>query len=616
MQLTRHHPMARRGALLALAVLAAGLAWPTADPPTAGAAEPGSASSSTDCPQRLLNGGFEHPSSGSHETSLVDGWMTRRGSIKLVQPVAEPPEGILNAEIPANIESVLRSKGFDTLPGDRINWSLHWKQRGDNVRTDSVRFGAPNAANPRVVKVLTGHTTWKKYSSEQPYEVPEGQTTTEFSVHGAHDSQAQPPIGAGPGDIDWIQLHLDCEVAFSSAAVFADVDESGDTNAGDTVTFTYTVTNTGTASLKNLAVANTAGPAVSCRAEGDVAVTAETVLKPTKSITCTGIHKLQQEDIDAGSVAAAATVTGDDAKAAKARAAVADPTTVDPTVKVAASVKAEIPSITVVKKMVVDDDEKPPAGRVDAGDKVTYTYTVTNAGRTELSAVSATVPGGGTVTCPGTPLAPQASTTCEITVVLTQAHIDSGELGGATVTATTSDGTSAKTADTTKTTLTAAPAISFDKAKTAPSGKVAAGDKVSYSFAVTNTGNVTLSGLSVSDPKVGKVTCPETALAPKAATTCTAVYTATPADIAAGVISNTATVTVKAPDKKTVTATDSVSFDPGTGQITLDRIAGKERYSTAALISQETFAPGVDAVYIATGVNFPDALGAYLPKTP
>ena len=157
-------------------------------------------------------------------------------------------------------------------------------------------------------------------------------------------------------------------------------------------------------------------------------------------------------------------------------------------------------------------------------------------------------------------------------------------------------------------TFAAAPGVGFDKAKTAPTGKVAAGDKVSYSFAVTNTGNVTLSGVSVADPKVGKVTCPETTLAPGKQTTCTAVYTATSADIAAGVVKNTATVTAVAPDKKTVAATDSVSFDPGTGQSTVDRIAGKDRYSTAALISKETFTPGVDAVYIATGVNFPDAL--------
>ena len=40
------------------------------------------------------------------------------------------------------------------------------------------------------------------------------------------------------------------------------------------------------------------------------------------------------------------------------------------------------------------------------------------------------------------------------------------------------------------------------------------------------------------------------------------------------------------------------------------RIAGPDRYATSARISASAFSPGVDAVYIATGSNFPDALSA------
>lgn len=38
------------------------------------------------------------------------------------------------------------------------------------------------------------------------------------------------------------------------------------------------------------------------------------------------------------------------------------------------------------------------------------------------------------------------------------------------------------------------------------------------------------------------------------------------------------------------------------------RWAGSDRYSTAAAVSQKTFAPGVPVVYVATGLAFPDAL--------
>ncbi|ERG63519.1 hypothetical protein L332_03500 [Agrococcus pavilionensis RW1] len=43
---------------------------------------------------------------------------------------------------------------------------------------------------------------------------------------------------------------------------------------------------------------------------------------------------------------------------------------------------------------------------------------------------------------------------------------------------------------------------------------------------------------------------------------------------------------------------------------TITRIAGVDRYATSALLSQETFAPGVEVVYIANGVTLVDALGA------
>lgn len=42
----------------------------------------------------------------------------------------------------------------------------------------------------------------------------------------------------------------------------------------------------------------------------------------------------------------------------------------------------------------------------------------------------------------------------------------------------------------------------------------------------------------------------------------------------------------------------------------IDRLAGPDRYGTAANVSFATFAPGVPAAYVATGRNFPDALAA------
>jgi len=41
-----------------------------------------------------------------------------------------------------------------------------------------------------------------------------------------------------------------------------------------------------------------------------------------------------------------------------------------------------------------------------------------------------------------------------------------------------------------------------------------------------------------------------------------------------------------------------------------DRLAGANRYATAAAVSASGFGPGVSVAYIATGTNFPDALAA------
>ena len=79
-----------------------------------------------------------------------------------------------------------------------------------------------------------------------------------------------------------------------------------------------------------------------------------------------------------------------------------------------------------------------------------------------------------------------------------------------------------------------------------PTTVTAAGDTVDYSFVVTNTGNVTVTGITVTDTFTAPagpeltVTCPDTTLAPAASTTCTASYTVTQADVDAGSIVNSA----------------------------------------------------------------------------
>uniref|UniRef100_UPI00370418F4 DUF7507 domain-containing protein n=1 Tax=Vibrio cidicii TaxID=1763883 RepID=UPI00370418F4 len=92
----------------------------------------------------------------------------------------------------------------------------------------------------------------------------------------------------------------------------------------------------------------------------------------------------------------------------------------------------------------------------------------------------------------------------------------------------------------------------------------AAGQTVTYSFVITNTGNVTLrtpqvvearfSGYAVLDP-----VCPAgvTSLAPGESVTCTADYVVTQADMDKGGVTNSAVATLETPGGATITAPPS-----------------------------------------------------------
>ena len=69
-----------------------------------------------------------------------------------------------------------------------------------------------------------------------------------------------------------------------------------------------------------------------------------------------------------------------------------------------------------------------------------------------------------------------------------------------------------------------------------------------HTFLVTNTSQVAIDDLVVTDAKAGTVTCPVTTLAAGASTTCAAApYTVTAADVSSGSVDNTATAAATLP---------------------------------------------------------------------
>jgi uncharacterized repeat protein (TIGR01451 family) len=101
--------------------------------------------------------------------------------------------------------------------------------------------------------------------------------------------------------------------------------------------------------------------------------------------------------------------------------------------------------------------------------------------------------------------------------------------------------------------LPAHPALQLEKTA-APASYTRPGDSVTYSFKVTNTGNVTVHDVSVTETAFSgagplpAVTCPQASLAAGHDETCTVTYHVSQADIDAGQVTNTAVAHAADPD--------------------------------------------------------------------
>ncbi|MGW4111205.1 DUF7507 domain-containing protein [Actinosynnema sp. NPDC004786] len=318
------------------------------------------------------------------------------------------------------------------------------------------------------------------------------------------------------------------------AGAIADADGNGP-DAGDAIPYTFTVANTGTVVLETIRVDDPKVGPVTCP-PGPLAIGAST--------TCTATYRLTQADVDGGSVPNTATATGTATN-------LPDATDED-------SVTTPVPvtsAISLVKAAagVADVDANGP----DAGDTITYAFTVTNTGNVTLTGVAVDDPRVGPVTCPSTTLAPGASTTCTAPPYpLTQADVDAGAVDNtATATGVPPTGDPVTSSDHTTTPVEVVAGLDLDKRATLAdadgNGRADAGERVDYSFVVTNTGSVTITDPTIVDDRLAAagvaVTCPTGPLPPGGSTTCAATYVVTRDDVTAGAIVNTATATGRTP---------------------------------------------------------------------
>ncbi|MGW9269836.1 DUF7507 domain-containing protein [Microbacterium sp. NPDC055599] len=384
-----------------------------------------------------------------------------------------------------------------------------------------------------------------------PYTITAADETAGEVVNSASAAGTDPGGDAVPSNTDTTTTPVVASAPSltidKAAGAPVDVNGNGVTDAGDTIAYTFTVTNTGNVPLADVAVDDPKVGAVTCDA---------TTLAPGAVASCTAAtYTITQADVDNGSVDNSATATG---TPPGEPAITSDPdTTSTPTDQTASLVLDK----TAGTPVDVNAD-----GLTDEGDTIAYTFTVTNTGTVTLTDVAVDDPKVGTVTCDVTTLAPGAVATCTAApYTITAADETAGEVANtATAAATDPGGDPAPTADDSTTTpvVASAAALTIDKVAGAPvdvdgNGITNAGDTIAYTFTVTNTGNVAVSEITVDDPKVDAVTCDVTTLAPGAVANCTAApYVITAADETAGEVANTATAAGTDPDG------DSVASDP------------------------------------------------------
>jgi large repetitive protein len=384
-----------------------------------------------------------------------------------------------------------------------------------------------------------------------------------------------------------------------SAGAIADLDGNG-ADAGDTILYTFVVSNEGNATLNGIAINDPVVGAVTCPV---------TSLAATVSTTCTKSYTLTQADVDLGSVTNTATVSGTTPLGATVSDTSGSSTTNDnPTVtsipklgKIALVKTAGTPTTNLGVNSTVSDEL----------DIVIYTFVVENTGNVTLSNVSINDAKVSPISCSVATLAPAASTTCTGTYVLSLLDINTGAVtntataGGDTPgpgsTRVTDVSGSDKTNDMpTVLNLLQAPSINVVKTAAAPSVNLGANatlvdalDTIDYTFVVTNSGNVSLTGVSVTDAKIPSISCPLTTLVPAQSATCTGTYVITQADLNLGSITNTALA----------------SGAPPSGPAVSD-VSGSASTNDTPTVSPLPQAPLIAVVKLAGALNDLDSNGA------
>ncbi|MBX2827133.1 MAG: gliding motility-associated C-terminal domain-containing protein [Flavobacteriaceae bacterium] len=297
-------------------------------------------------------------------------------------------------------------------------------------------------------------------------------------------------------------------IALIKTGVVTDSDGDKCADTKETIEYSFEVINTGNATLSNITIEDPlvnvlGGPITLAPGESD-------------STTFTATYIIDQDDIEAGQVVNQATVTGTNENGDVVSDLSDDnsPLEDDPTITELCQ-----DAVIALIKVGTPTDENGD-GCIDLGETIVYDFVVSNLGNVTLTDVMVTDP---LVTVSGGPVSIPAgeSDTETFTAIytVTQDDVDAGFISNqATVEGTAPDGTvvsdlsddnSVLEDDPTISSLCQDPMMSLEKTGVFNDDNgdqiPQVGETITYTFSVTNTGDVTLYNITIDDPLPGVV---------------------------------------------------------------------------------------------------------------
>ena len=355
------------------------------------------------------------------------------------------------------------------------------------------------------------------------------------------------------------------EPADPQLAVSKTADETQDVEEGQTITYTYIVTNDGNVTFSDITLVDEhegTGSFVQPVLTQGIA----TSLAPGESLTYEATYVITQDDIDNQvPITNLATATG-----------IYNGVEYTDTDGESVTPKEDAPSIAVTKSA-------DPQTYGMAGDQITYTILVENTGNVTIIDIDVVDDLTGDTWFIAS-LESGESQTFTALYVITQDDVDAGSVENeASANGTTAQGDDVTDTDN-ETVLYVepdAPSIAVTKSAD-PQTYGMAGDQITYTILVENTGNVTIIDIDVVDDLTGD-TWFITSLAPGESETFTATYFITQEDMDAAQVMNTATADGSDPDGNTVSDSDdeTVTAINLLADITLTKTANPQIYGLA-----------------------------------